>query len=214
MSDTTVVIKTIGRDTLRDAVASAKREGFTTLVIADGVDVEDVGATRAIKLGRPFGYYGGMCANVGAALVETEFITFLDDDDEFVVGAGDAIRKKLKEKPEVDIWIAGVRYNKEVVMRNKDTGAETYRGTDLAIGPERGVSQGNVAMPTFRTTVFERVPFLNIMKPEYANLTDFVHVTACQQEGFKIDWFGEALYLVRPSKAHIKGLESVNGRGQ
>ncbi len=214
MSDTTVVIKTIGRDSLRAAVASAKREGFSTLVVADGVDVEDVGADRAIKLGRPFGYYGGMCANVGAALVETEFITFLDDDDEFIVGAGDAIRKKLKEKPEVDIWIAGVRFNKEVAMFNKDTGAETYRGTDLAIWPEKGVAEGNVAMPTFRTKVFERVPFLNIMKPEFANLTDFVHVTACQQNGFKIDWFGEALYLVRPSKKHAKGLGSINGRGE
>lgn len=214
MSDTTVVIKTIGRGSLRAAVASAKREGFSTLVVADGVDVEDVGADKAVKLGRPFGYYGGMCANVGAALVETEFITFLDDDDEFIVGAGKVIRKKLKEKPEVDIWIAGVRFNEEVAMLNQYTGAVTYRGTDLAIWPEKGVAQGNVAMPTFRTKVFEISPFLNTMKPEFANLTDLVHVTACQQNGFKIDWFGEALYLVRPSKKHVKGLDSVNGRGK
>ena len=34
MTDTTVVIKTIGRKTLKAAISSAKREGFKTIVIS------------------------------------------------------------------------------------------------------------------------------------------------------------------------------------
>ena len=102
MSDTTVIIKTIGRKTLSQAIASAKREGFKPLVISDGVNCHVKGATH-IKLGKRWGYYGGMAANVGAAMAETEFITFLDDDDEFALGAGDIIRTKLKEHPDIDV---------------------------------------------------------------------------------------------------------------
>ena len=85
MSDTTVVIKTLGRPTLKAAMRSAKREGFKTIVVSDGPRVSAQGAYKYIRLGKQWGYYGGMAANVGAALAETEFITFLDDDDEFAV---------------------------------------------------------------------------------------------------------------------------------
>jgi len=122
MSNTTVVIKTIGRKTLKAAIASAKREGFKTIVVSDGVNTSAPGANKFVKLGKKWGYYGGMCANVGAALAETEFITFLDDDDEFAPGAGDVIRQKLKEKPEVDVWIGGVRFNRDIDIYNTKTG--------------------------------------------------------------------------------------------
>ena len=71
MIDTTVIIKTIVRKTLKDAVKSAKREGFKTIVISDGVNTHSCGANQYVKLGKKWGMYGGMAANVGAALAPT-----------------------------------------------------------------------------------------------------------------------------------------------
>ena len=212
MTSTTVVIKTIGRKTLKNAIASAKREGFKPLVISDGVNCHAHGA-KFVKLGKKWGMYGGMCANVGAALVDTPFITFLDDDDEFVPGAGDYIRGILKQHTEPDIWIAGVRFNRQVALNNTQTGEETYRGTDLAIWPEHGLNEGNVAMPTYRTHIFETVPFINAVPHDVSHLTDLLHVQACVSKGYKVAWFEKALYLVRPHEKS-EGLESVNGRGK
>jgi hypothetical protein len=213
MSDTTVVIKTIGRRSLKAAISSSKREGFKTLVISDGVNTSAPGANKFVKLGKKWGFYGGMAANVGAALAETEFVTFLDDDDVFIHGAGDHIRAKLNSNPAVDVWIGGVRYGREVVLVNTQTGEETYRGSDLAIDPERGITEGNVAMPTYRTRIFETLPYVNAVPDDVAHLTDLLHVQACANKGYIVDWFEKALYLVRP---HVTegGVETVNGRGQ
>jgi len=213
MVDTTVIIKTIGRKTLKDAVKSAKREGFKTIVISDGVNTHDCGAHQYIKLGKKWGMYGGMAANVGAAIAPTEFITFLDDDDQFVEGAGDVIRRHLNTKPKVDVWIAGVRFNTDVVLNCTKTGQETYRGRDLAIWPHKGINEGNVAMPTYRTSIFSKMPFTDTVPAEVAAMTDLLHVKMCDNLGYKVDWFGEALYLVRPHMAEAKGMEKINGRG-
>lgn len=213
MTDTTVIIKTIGRKSLKAAIASAKREGFKTIVISDGIKTSAPGANQFVRLGKKWGYYGGMCANVGAALAETEFITFLDDDDEFVEGAGDVIRTALVQKPAVDVWIAGVRFSRAVAMQNTDTGEETYRGSDLALWPEKGVTEGNVAMPTYRTSIFEVLPFTNCVPEKFSHLTDLLHVQALAAKGYTYDWFGQALYLVRP-KDEVDGIENYNGRGR
>lgn len=214
MTDTTVIIKTIGRPTLKAAIASAKREGFKPLVISDGVNCHSHGA-KFIQLGRKWGMYGGMAANVGAAMATTEFITFLDDDDVFIEGAGDVIRKRINEHPEIDIWIGGVRYNSPVKLTNTKTGEETYRGTDLAIFPERGLSEGNVAMPTYRTRIFETQPFVNVVPKDVSHLTDLLHVQACVQRGYSVAWFGEAIYHVRPHMAGKKPSKStINGGGR
>lgn len=212
MSDTTVIIKTIGRPTLKNAIKSAKREGFKVIVVSDGAKVSAQGA-QLVRLGKKWGYYGGMCTNVGAAMATTPFITLLDDDDEFVEGAGDTIRRKLQEKPDVDIWIGGVRFKRDIVMRNTQTGEETYRGTDFAIWPEKGIVEGNACMPTYRTSVFETVPFMNNIKEEYQRLTDYIHLVTCSQNNFKVDWFEEVIYLVRP-KVDEDGIAAVNGRGR
>lgn len=207
MSDTTVVIKTIGRSTLKAAISSAKREGFKTLVISDGVNTSAPGANKFVKLGKKWGYYGGMAANVGAALVETEYITFLDDDDEFVPGAGDIIRQKIKERPEVDVWVGGVRFVKPINLFNEKT-KETYlQSRDLAMNSTLGITVGNVAMPTYKTYIFSRLPFTDTVKEEDKELTDFLHIQACSLAGCTIDWFGGPIYLVRP------GTATVNGRG-
>jgi len=212
LTETTVVIKTIGRRTLKYAIKSAKREGFKVIVVSDGVKVSANGA-KLVCLGKKWGYYGGMGTNVGAAMATTPFITLLDDDDEFVEGAGEIIRRKLQEKPDVDVWIGGVRFTRDVVMRNTQTLEETYRGTDFAIWPEKGIAEGNACMPTYRTTVFERLPFVNTIKDEYKRLSDYLHILYCSQNGCKVDWFEEVIYLVRP-KVDAEGLEEVNGRGK
>ena len=207
MSDTTVIIKTIGRKTLPQAIASAKREGFKPLVISDGVNCHVKGA-KHIKLGKRWGYYGGMAANVGAAMAETEFITFLDDDDEFAEGAGEVIRTKLKEHPDVDVWIGGVRFNQEISVNNTSTGEKMLTSRDLSMNGNLGVIPGNVCMPTYRTKVFSKIPFTDSVPPEDDNLTDFLHIRACQMGGYSIAWFNHLIYLVRPQAG------GVNGGGQ
>lgn len=207
MSETTVIIKTIGRPTLKASIASAKREGFKPIVISDGVKCHVQGAHH-VPLGKKWGYYGGMCANVGAAVAPTEFITFLDDDDEFAPGAGNVIRQKLKEKPEVDVWIGGVRFNQEINVNNTATGETFLSSRDLAMNGNLGVVPGNVAMPTYRTSIFRKIPFTNNIPEEHTNLTDFFHIKQCVDSGYLVDWFGSVIYLVRPS------IGGVNGAGQ
>jgi len=206
MGDTTVIIKTIGRPTLKAAIASAKREGFKPIVISDGVACHVHGAQH-IPLGKTWGYYGGMCANVGAAVAPTEFITFLDDDDEFAVGAGKVIRQKLKEKPEVDVWIGGVRFNQPITLNNMESGDVLTSSKDLAMNGKLGVVPGNVAMPTYRTSIFSKIPFTDTIPQDQKNLTDFFHIQQCVKSGYRVDWFGSVIYLVRPE------IGGVNGRG-
>jgi hypothetical protein len=54
---------------------------------------------QVVTLGRRWGFYGSIAANVGAYLSSTAFIAFLDDDDELAVGAGDILRGKLASDP-------------------------------------------------------------------------------------------------------------------
>jgi len=212
MTDTTVIIKTIGRKSLKNAIQSSRREGFKTIVVSDGVKTNADGAHMFLRLGRQWGFYGGMAANVGAAMAETEFITFLDDDDEFILGAGDVIRNSLHHKAAVDVWIGGVRFKAPVVLKDTKTQEIHYDGTDLAIFPEKGLTEGNVAMPTYRTKVFENTPFVNSVPENMQHLTDLLHVQALAAKGYTYDWFGKALYLVRP---RVNSLDSkaYNGRG-
>lgn len=228
MSETTVVIKTIGRKTLKGAMRSAKREGFKSIVVSDGVRVSAQGAYKYIKLGKQWGYYGGMAANVGAALTETEFITFLDDDDEFAPGAGDIIRKKLKEEPSVDIWVGGIRMQGEVDIYDtgqgweqqctddprvwapvrkvsEATGKVIFSSTELGVRPELGPVAGNVCMPTYRTSIFAKEPFKDCLTEQHAAMADYWHVAHCLQHGYSIDWFGDVIYLVRPVAGGYNG---------
>ena len=222
MSETTVIIKTIGRPTLEAAVLSAKAEGFPVIVVADGVEgpLPDFSTNKlalpdhlkkapldiqVVRLGRKWGHYGNMAANVGAALAKTEFITFLDDDDEFIEGAGATIKKKLKEFPEVDMWIGGVRFNQDIFLTLEGGTTEIVR--ELALNGDKGVVPGNVAMPTYRTTIIGDMPFFPQLQADQENYTDFFHISQVHNKGYKVDWFGEAIYNVRPA------YDDSNGRG-
>ena len=210
MYKTTVVIKTIGRPTLANAVRSAKREGFKPIIVSDGAPLTKkmTLGCQHIVLGKQWGYYGGMVTNVGAAMCSTEYMTLLDDDDEFILGAGDIIRSKIKEDPEVDVWIGGVRFQTPIAVLNK--GKVVNESSVLAINPELGVNVGNVAMPTYRVSIFERIPFVNILPDDRTSLTDYFHIKQCEAAGYKIDWFGQAIYDVRPTKGEF----DVNGGGK
>ena len=200
----TAIIKTIGRSTLQYAIESAYDQHFNIIVVGDGYEPlrekqSFLGEAEYFYLPRKWGHYGCMAANVGVAMASTDYITFLDDDDEFVEGAGDKMRAKIEESPDVDIWIPGLRFND---------------GMELCEDGEKGVNVGNVAVPTYKIEWFGKVPMgpvPELMKQywgeESENYTDFYHVLNCQQLGAKIDWYEEILYLVRPR------LEGLNGRG-
>jgi len=208
MLETTCVIKTLGRPTLENAIRSAKREKLKPLIISDGAPLSKkrcLGCNHVV-LGKKWGFYGGMAANVAAALAKTPYITFLDDDDEFIEGAGDIIRNKINNDPTVDIWIGGLLFDYEIDLIRD--GQPFLRSNKLSIYPELGVSVGNCSMPTYKTEIFSKIPFRDIMPKESVHLTDLAHVLECQRAGYKVDWFQEVLYHVRPK------LHGVNGGGK
>src|SRR5690349_6808903 len=173
--NTTVIIRSINRPTLINAVESSLREGFKVLVIGDGIypQINEPDAMHSkVKIyctGKKYGHYGYMALNLGALLAETDFVSVLDDDDEFVVGAGDIIRAKLKEKPEIDIWIPGLRFNNGMVLCN-----------DKSLG----IRGGNVACPTYRTDIFTRIPFTHDLVDKHPDYSDFIHVSWCFEKGY------------------------------
>lgn len=209
--NTTVIIKTIGRDTLERSIESARSEGFEPIIISDGVELDLDGSYNVITLGRNWNNYGFMAANVGAALAKTEFITFLDDDDVFIKGAGDFIRKKLRQDPSVDIWLAGIRFDQGLIqIKSPKTRKVIYTGREAGVNPEFGLIVGNVCMPTYRTSIFRECPFIDTSKIDknYSNFSDIYHVISCVQKGYKHKWFKKALYQVRPES------KTGNGRGK
>jgi len=216
MDKTTVIIKTIGRPSLKAAIRSAKREGFKVIVVSDGAKVSAQGATKLVKLGKNWGYYGGMAANVGAAMADTEYVTFLDDDDVFIEGAGDIIRAKLEEDPTVDVWIGGARFSKEIAIwdQNVNPPELLYSGYDLACSKERGIKVGNISLPTVRTEVFKNVPYADNLPEGHEGMADYYWTKACTNQGFKVDWFESVIYIVRPQDADKEDESAVNGRGK
>lgn len=190
MLDTTVLITTIGRPSLKEAVQSALREKFQVMVVSDGVPIDfcDLSTCKYLKLAKRNGAYGSMAINVGVHLAETDFVTLLNDDDELAEGSGDVIRQALINNPTVDIWIPGLRYND---------------GSVACVGS--GLVQGNVAVPTYRTEIFKFVPFTHLLTPA-SQYIDFYHIQACVHQGYTVKWFGQVLYLVRP---HLPGYHGV-----
>ena len=198
-----VVIRTIGRDTLNNAFNSALAEFDNVIVVADAVDIKNkVQDPRVsyLKTGQRFDKYGSAALNMGACAVTTEYFCLLDDDDEFVEGAGDFMRDFLFRNPQSDIVIPGLQFNQGLVLCEKP---------DL--------KYGNVAVPTFRTGWALKVP----ITPLYCRLgetsartsippdaIDFAHVVKCVELGAKVSWYGKILYLVRPK------LQGTNGRGK
>jgi len=195
------LIKTIGRDTLQNAIDSAIREGIKPIVVSDGYPLFDPetdqiavsGAYSATELKRNWGCYGAVAANAGVALCDTPWLMILDDDDELAEGAGDIIRKRIQESPSTDIWIPGLKFNTGMV---------------LCDGSRRLCAPGNVAVPIAKVEVFTETPFRTKVPEAYKDYADFFQIEEAVKMGHSVDWIGELIYLVRPK---LKGL---NGRGK
>lgn len=89
MLDVTVIVPTIGRDTLLATVNSIP-DGWQTLVVADGTAAFSkacvmLADTTATVVATPeTGDVGHTQRNVGMEVARTEWLAFMDDDDTFV----------------------------------------------------------------------------------------------------------------------------------
>lgn len=196
MEQLTVLIRTINRPTLNNAIQSALAEFKNVIVVADSVDLnfKDLPTNVTyLRTGRKFDKYGSACINMGAYACKTPYFCLLDDDDEFMLGAGDYMRSKIAEHPEVDIWIPGLNYPKE--------------GFQQCLDRSRGLAIGNVAVPTYKTDLLFKLPFFEGIGKFNPHATDFFHVDTLCKMGCKIAWYGKALYSIRPK------LAGTNGRG-
>ena len=184
--DITVLIRTINRPTLSNAINSAKSEFKNVIVIADAVDLnfdllpKDV---LYLKNGKKFDQYGSAAINMGAFATSTEYFCLLDDDDEFIPGAGNFMQSAIRSNPEVDIWIPGLKYND---------------GFIVCIHP--AVQVGNVAIPTYKTKLLFEYPFSSRIMVEQGNphWIDFSHVRDLVTLGHTIGWYGQPLVNIRP----------------
>lgn len=187
----TVVIPTIGRRTLENAVHSAVREGMDVIVVCDGPlrVPEFPDGVKVVSLGKKFGCYGAMAYNAGAYLAKTKFIVSLADDDELGFGFGEILSKTLEENPEIDIWVPQLNFNDGRVC----------------CCPELGHRLGNICAPIYRVDVLAQVPF-RLNMGENVNIIDFYHLEECLEEGFKLDWKLELKYMVRPNLSSRRGM--------
>jgi hypothetical protein len=212
MNNVTVIIKTIGRPTVKNAARSSFREGFKTIVVCDGrenfnsyVDYmkEEVSSSiETIILPHQWGGYGFMAGNVGVAMADTKYVAFLDDDDEFIEGAGNILRKQLENTNSPDILIPGIRFKDPITL---NVNGVQRVSNDLCMDGKLGVVLGNVAMAIYKKELFKHHPFKTEPNPDYS---DFTHIYDCWKDGASVAWLGEVLYLVRPE---VKG---SNGRGK
>ena len=184
MVEITALIRTIGRSTLNNAIESAKREFDHVIVLADNIDIpQDFENVTYLRTGQKFGVYGGASINMGAYATTTPFFCLLDDDDEYVEGAGYKMKTCIDEEPDVDIWIPGLRYDD---------------GTTVCMSEEHGIVIGNIAVPTYKTQLLWEFPFHASLGSHDPNCVDFYHVQALNNCGKVVKWYGEALYKVRP----------------
>ena len=196
------LIKTIGRDTVQNSIDSAIREGIKPIVVSDGYPLFDPetdqimvdGAYAAIELKKNWGCYGAVAANAGVALSDTPWLMILDDDDELAEGAGDIIRSRIEQSPNIDIWIPGLKFNNGMV---------------LCDGSNQKVVPGNVAVPIAKVEAFTDAPFRSkIPDPRFKDYADFFQIVEATRMGHNVGWVGDNTYLVRPK------LAGTNGRGK
>jgi hypothetical protein len=184
-SSITAVIRTLGRDTLSDAIESARSEFEKVIVVADPYAREfpeaPVPGVSYFHVGKKFDQFNGTAVNLAACVATTPYITLLDDDDEFMPSAGDFMQNTVSQSPNVDIWIPGLVYND---------------GHPVCLQP--GMWAGNVAVPTYKVDVFWNTPFTQSSVKHQGGITDYFHVESCVENGMIVAWYGQILYLVRP----------------
>lgn len=192
-----VVITTAGRKSTNAAVASALRENCPVVLVSDGADLPSDQFpcvkwkyVTYVRLGRNFGVIDGVChygqtaQNVGVWMAKTKFAMLLGDDDELIPNSASFMRSKMIERPEVDIWIPGIRYNDGVTLCNQP-----------------GLTMGNVSHSVFRTTVVALEPMYDFLG-DNPGTSDYHHLQRCSKRGFNIAWFEKPCVLIRP---HLPG---------
>lgn len=201
-----VVITTAGRKSTNDAVASAISEKCPVILVSDGVDLSDAdfpckkwNHVTFLQLGRNYGrmregicYYGQIAQCVGLYMSKTEFTMLLGDDDELVPGSASVMRKKMFERPDVDIWVPTIQYND---------------GKMLCYS-EHGCVMGNVSHPTYRTTIIPFVPIHHNTTDDQGS-SDYHHLDRCEKAGYKIGWFDQPCVLIRPNLPGRRGFGKV-----
>lgn len=106
----TIVVPTIGRDSLQntlDSIKSQIRQFDQVFVVADGTFPHSQDLVR--KYGIQFGYFnipdgphndwGARARNYGMSFAKKAYISFMDDDDEYLPGAFEAIKNAVHEFP-------------------------------------------------------------------------------------------------------------------
>lgn len=195
-----VVIPTIGRSTLDNAILSVLKESATCIVVNDGIDMESPNPhddLKYIKLGRNFGrldgllWYGQIAFTAGVYISESEFTMAIGDDDELLPGSGEIIRAKINANPDIDMWIPGIAYN----------------NGHVACMSRNHLACGNISHTIYRSKIFAFEPMYH-HHYEDAAVQDWIHVQRCVKSGWKIDWIESPCVAIRPK------LSGTNGRGQ
>lgn len=202
----TVVIPTIGRDTLNRTVSSACQDGVgEVIVVHDGPcshemkhHYRNIGDVKFHELGRKFGQYGWAATNVGYSLAKYDWIQRLDDDDILIAGAVEGMRKRIESDPSIECWIPGLLYSD---------------GT-RACGSTGSLKFGNVCHATFHWKVLQAVQCkpgrttTDSLGNEVKEGLDFRHVSDAHDLGFKVAWYDFDVFSVRPT------LPGKGGRGK
>jgi hypothetical protein len=191
----TAIIATIGRDSLFDAIESAKREFENVIVVADSINLDIDSLPKDVlylKTCQKFEgcNYGEVAWNMGAYASSTKYIAQLGDDDEFTIGAGEFMENKVCSQPDIDIWIPHIMYS------DGSLACTHYE-----------ITEGSIAAPTYKTQLFYKLPFCSLIKIENddTHYIDFYHVKNLCSMGAKLEWYKETLYLVRPKKENKWG---------
>lgn len=201
LANISVIIRTLGRKSLDRSILSATREfGSNVFVLVDGHEAwlkidklrEKDPHFEIIGFPKTPGCYGSMLLNAGAALAATSHITILDDDDEFVEGAGVYMEQYVADHPEADVIIPGLKFNNGMIL------------CDSSI---KGVTIGNVACPTYKREVISKLPFSSYVPEGHEDFHDAYHILSCRNSGMNIAWYEKVLINVRPK------MEGTNGRG-
>lgn len=140
MESLTIVIPTTGRDSLRHAVWSAQQVADQVIVVADGCTIDwhcDADLIIEADAGQP-----GTARNEAIPYVTSEWVGFLDDDDELVPGV---YRESIDELDGADV----------VVLTMDDP--------DLGLVPRPGlpIFHGNIGISfALRSDIWRAQPFI------------------------------------------------------
>jgi glycosyltransferase involved in cell wall biosynthesis len=127
-----VIIPTIGRDTLDRAVLSVlgqdfPKSGFEVIVVNDSgsaLTSRDWHSASQVRILNTYRRERSFARNCGAAIAKGDYLAFLDDDDWLLPGAIDSFRELANRHPNADWLYGGIR----IVDENNHCLAELNSG--------------------------------------------------------------------------------------